>query len=123
MEKEYKLDNAFYLKESSKWLKSLNELRVENIHLKDSLSQAISREVSHEFVEQAERFQQHFIEKDQVIDLLRHEINMLVHKLAGKGMTGEDECIILKKDTEQLIGEFHRMKTSFASFLSTGKTG
>jgi hypothetical protein len=121
MENEQKLDNAFYINESKQWLTALNELRSENIRLKNSLSQAISHEVSLEFVELAERFQHRFIEKDQVIDLLRHDLSMLQHKLSTQQLTRTEECAVLKKDIEQLIDEFHRMKTSFARFLATDR--
>ncbi|WP_118953488.1 hypothetical protein [Taibaiella helva] len=125
MQKEYKLNSSYYIKEGRKWLNALNDLRAENIRLKDQLSEAISREVSLDFVEQADRFQQRFVEKDQVLDLLRHEINIVLAQIAGREIVPADErqYQLLEKDMEHLIHEFHQMKLSFADFLIKRKTG
>src|SRR5688572_9228128 len=103
MEKNDTLDKTYYLKEGKQWLSVLNDLRTENIQLKESLSEAVSQEVSFQFVDRAEGFQQLFVDKDQVIDLLRYEIIMLLSRLSGGEMTVADErqCVILEKDMEQ----------------------
>jgi len=123
MHKEYKLNKAYYVKESRKWLTALNELRTENIRLKNQLSEAISHEVGLDFVEEAERFQQRFVEKDQVIDLLRHDINILQHANEPMTQAEERQYIVLEKDMEQLINEFRQMQASFINFLRPGNTG
>ena len=123
MQENYKLDKAYYIKESRKWLNALNELRMENIRLKNELSEAVSHEVSLDFVEEAELFQQRFVEKDQVIDLLRHDINILLHTYEPITVAEERQYIVLEKDMEQLIHEFRQMKISFRGFLSPGSTG
>lgn len=123
MQKEYKFNRTYYIKESRKWLTTLNELRVENVRLKNQLSEAVSRKVSLDFVEEAERFQQCFVEKDQVIDLLRHDINTLMYELSEQEIitdAAERQCVILEKDTAQLIFEFRQMKISFNDFLTMG---
>ncbi len=124
MEKNDTLDKTYYLKEGKQWLSVLNDLRTENIQLKESLSEAVSQEVSFQFVDRAEGFQQLFVDKDQVIDLLRYEIIMLLSRLSGGEMTVADErqCVILEKDMEQFVLEFQQMKLSFSSFVSTGKS-
>jgi hypothetical protein len=125
MQKNVTADRAYYISESKKWLSALSELRMENILLKESLSDAISREVSLQFVDQAEKFQQLFIEKDQVMDLLRYEIIMLLSRLSGGEMTAADErqCIVLEKDIDQFMLDFQQMQLSFHSFLETNKLG
>jgi len=121
MEKQYKPGKAYYIKESKKWLTSLNDLRGENIHLKNQLSEAVSREVSPDFVEEVERFQQLFVEKDQIIDLLRYDINILLYSKDPITDTEERQYQVLEKDIEQLAHEFHQMRASFSSFLAVGK--
>ena len=123
MQKDYTLDNVHYIRESKEWLSVLSELRTENIRLKELLSEAISHEVSFQFVDQAEEFQQLFVEKDQVLDLLRYEIIMLLSRLSGGEMTATDErqCAVLEKDMEQFILEFRQMEHAFCSFLTANK--
>lgn len=125
MEKELKLKKTQYIKESNGWLRALNELRIENTRLKDRLSEAISGNVSLDFVEQAEHFQQRFIESDQVVDLLRHDVNAFLYKLTEQKMKGvaEHQCVTLAKDIEQLIFEFNKMKISFMNFLVANEPG
>jgi len=122
MEKDRNIDEAGHMPENGNWLNALNELRVENIRLKDQLSAAISQDVSHEFVEKAEQFQQRFVEKDQVIDLLRHDIIML-HTVKSNADTHQRQFTVLEKDMKQLIHEFYQMKTSFASFINMNNAG
>lgn len=125
MNKEHKFDRAYYTRESRKWQAVLTELRTENIQLKEQLSQAISQEVSAAFVEEAEQFQQRFLERDQVIDLLRHDINTLQQKISGHTTTGGEDrqFTLMEKDMEKLICEFHQMKVSFSRFLAANKPG
>lgn len=122
MESNVTFDRSHYISESRKWLTALNELRAENILLKEQLSEAVQREVSPRFVEQADLFQQSFIEKDQIMDLLRYDINNLLYRLPDRNMNSADErqCIVLEKDMRQLVLEFGQMKTSFAGFLLPG---
>lgn len=119
-DKEYNYSRAYYLKEGRTWQFILNELRTENIRLKNQLSEAISHEVSPTFVERAEQFQQQFIEKDQVMDLLRHDINTMLYKVSDYTGTDAEErqYTLLEKDIEKLIYEFHQMKISFSGFLT-----
>lgn len=105
------------------WQTFLNNLRLENISLKNRLSEAISHDVSTAFVEQAEHFQQRFVEKDQVMDLLRHDINTILQDTAPVAVTEADQrqYRMLEKDMQRLRDEFNQMKRSFATFLSLDK--
>lgn len=99
----------------------LNELKVENIHLKNQLSEIIRGQVNQKFVEQAEWFQQRFVEKDQVIDLLRYEMRTLRDNLSGPEILSEEKArqfVILEKDIEHLAYQFRQMKVSFNGLLS-----
>ncbi|ANH80840.1 hypothetical protein A8C56_07465 [Niabella ginsenosidivorans] len=121
MKKEYQSDGSYYVKQSAEWLVALNELKVENILLKNRLSETISGQVDLKFIEQAECFQQRFVEKDQVIDLLRHEISILLQKVSDRGKitnSGKFQCAVLERDIHRLVYEFQQMKISFISLLS-----
>jgi regulator of replication initiation timing len=109
-----------HTKELRKWQELLKSLRMENTQLKDRLSGAISREVSNDFVDKAELYQQRFIEKDQVIDILRLEVHYLLQKFsASENSAGnEQQYRVLEKDIEKLIAEFQQMALSFSSFLN-----
>lgn len=118
MKQELLPGSGAYTAESKKWLATLHELKTENIRLKDQLSLTISGPVSPEFIDLAERFQQHFVEKDQVIDLLRHEINTLIPRLAAPAQAGDallQQCRILERDMERLLHEFQQMQRAFAA--------
>ncbi len=109
------------MNESRKWLTILNELKSENAHLKNELSEMIKGRINIRFIEQAEWFQQHFVEKDQVIDLLRHEIRVLPNNLSGPKIISDEEIrqfTMLKKDIEHLTYQFQQMKASFKELLS-----
>ncbi|MFA6059134.1 MAG: hypothetical protein WC756_13100 [Taibaiella sp.] len=91
MHKEIKLARAHCIKECRKWPAILNELRTRNVQLKEQLSQAIKGDVSLSFVEQAEIFQQKFVEKDQILELLRHDVRAMLDKLLEHPITSMAE--------------------------------
>ena len=121
MHKEIKLTRAHYIKECRKWLAVLNELRIRNVQLKEQLSQAINGDVSLSFVDQAELFQQKFVEKDQILELLRYDIKATFDKLPEHLITNaaERQYAILKKDILKLTEEFQQMETSFSQFVAS----
>jgi hypothetical protein len=108
-----------YVQEMEQWQVTIKTLQQENNSLKDRLSETIRQKLRFPFVEEAEYFQQIFIEKDQVINLLRHDMISLLNKLSLDGNTNayEQEFLLLEKDLEKFVLEFQRMKTSFANFL------
>ena len=118
MNKGQNLTRADCIKDCGEWLTVLNELRIENIRLKGQLSDAINQDVSLAFVEQAEQFQQQFLEKDQVIDLLRHDIKTMLDKSSELAITRTErqKYEVLEKDISKLIHEFHQAAISFYQF-------
>lgn len=123
MHKEIKLTRAHCIKECRKWQTVLNELRTRNVQLKEQLSQAINGEVSLSFVEHAEFFQQKFVEKDQILELLRYDVKAMLDKLSEHLIAdaAERQYTILKEDIAKLIDEFHRMEISFSQFVTSNK--
>ncbi|PZF74863.1 hypothetical protein [Taibaiella soli] len=98
----------------------LEELGNRNIRLKEELSEAVRREVNAAFVEKAERFQQSFLEKDQIIALLRHDARILIEKLKLDIATDADlvQCTRLKADVRRLASNASENTLSFQSFLA-----
>jgi len=113
---------TYYTKESKKWLASLQELRLINVELKNKLSEAINRQVSIGFIEKVEYFHQLFIEKDQIIDILRHDINVLVSSKGPLTNKHQLQYNALENDIVQLSNELYQLKASFSDFLVTCKT-
>lgn len=123
MHKEIKLARAHCIKECRKWQTVLNELRTRNVQLKEQLSQAVNGDVSLSFVEQAELFQQKFVEKDQILELLRHDVKAMLDKLSEHPTNGaaDRQYTMLKKDMVKLMDEFHHMEISFSQFVTSNR--
>lgn len=102
------------------WLTSLSGLRIENVSLKEQLSEAVRKEVSPAYVMEAEQFLQYFIDQDQVIDLLRYDISRLLAAWTAEGLSRDDERRYhkLEQDTSQLIAAFSLKKNAFIRFLA-----
>jgi hypothetical protein len=118
-----KTDTITYIRS---WLSVLDDLRQENILLKSRLSNALQGEVSRSFIETAEDYQQRFIYKDQLIDLLRHELTDLLSEKTGDRQEQlsiwQDRITLLEKDIQRLSLEFSLMKTGFDNYLSEKST-
>ena len=114
-----KLNNKHCIEEVERVQAELNELRNRNILFKEQLSDALSRDVSPDFVEKAEWYQQCFLETDQVIDILRHDLNMLLNKLKLDNPTADKDiqCSKLKTDVKKLARSITEISRSFHTFL------
>lgn len=101
-----------------RWLTELEALMNENVLLKGLLAMALKNEVNASFVEVAEHHQQHCINHDQAIALLRHDVTGLKEELPR--VTSDASFIewlaafmALEKDMRKLKVEFVRMTTEF----------
>lgn len=103
----------------SKWQAVLKELRMENIQLKNELSAIIKKDINSMLLEKAEHFQQRFVQKDQLIDLLRLDINKLLKYTDAHGRPTDKSLYDLTgNDMEKLVIEFDALKTAFSSFIT-----
>ncbi len=101
------------------WTTTLEKLRQENILLKNRLSVAVQQQESRTFLEEAESFQQRFVDKDQVIDLLRHDISILAWKNRQLVFAGIDKpLLLLARDIATLVAEFDQMREAFHRCLA-----
>lgn len=114
------------VEEIREWLNIIVELRRENIILKNRLSDAVQGEVDRLFIEEAESFQQHFIDKDQVIELLRHDTTGLLTKINKPCIEGQNlnqlqkQAQALRRDILRIAEEFKQLKISFDRYLAEG---
>lgn len=98
----------------------LDYLKQENTNLKNGLSAALQDQVNGSFIEKAEEFQQMFINKDQVIDLFRHEVTALAIETSPDTENGEEPGKIgqMQREIEVLTTCFFEMKAAFEKYLS-----
>ena len=110
--------------EQASWLKTLDRLRQENVHLKNKLSEIIQDDISRELLEKAEFFHGLFVDKDTVISLLRRDIAHQSAATTAFVINGErlgimDEQVKLEHDVARMEKEFKAVKTEFNEFLKS----
>lgn len=104
------------------WQAVLTSLKQENVVLKGRLSQVLQQEVSKAFLEKAEYYHQRFLFKDQLMELLRHDITDLwqeikMSSLHPKQQGWQTRFAALEKDMDKLETEFNSMKAAFEQSL------
>jgi hypothetical protein len=105
-----------------KWQAVLDILRQENNLLKSRLTQYLQQDTSKSFLETAEYFHQRFLFKDQLMELLRHDITDLWQEIktpvqALKHPHWQTRFQTLEKDMDKLQTEFTLMKEAFDTHL------
>ncbi len=111
-------NNQLFDRKISAWQAVLEEVKLENNSLKNLLAEAISKNVSRKFVEQAEIFQQKFVDKDQVLDLLRHDISSLL-KNRGITLKSGSQLKTLGRDIIRIQSELRHLKSAFYQYLQS----
>lgn len=111
-------DNTLLHQQVTSWQVILDEIKFENIRLKNLLAEAISKNVSRSFVEEAEAFQQKFLDKEQVADLLRHDISSMMAHTGDPVMTGLQSAS-LERDIVRLHTEITQLKSLFHVYLAS----
>ncbi|HTN18354.1 MAG TPA: hypothetical protein VL092_11770 [Chitinophagaceae bacterium] len=107
---------AYAVRESvSRWQSVLAQLRIENIRMKYELSGIIKKDIDTDFLEKAENFQQRFLQKDQLMDLLRLDLNQLLHQLDDTEKV-PPSYLQIRQDMEKLILEFNILSNYFHTF-------
>ena len=102
--------------EISTWLRTLDFLQQENIHLKTRLAELIKHNtVGPEVLEKAEYFQNNFLNKDTVIALLRRDIKLF--QLDEKQAETNRKHKTLRLDMEKMEKEFINLRTDFNNYL------
>jgi hypothetical protein len=111
---------AQMLHELDTWLRTLNYIQQENIHLKNRLAEIIRNGMDDTLLEKVEYFQNQFLNKDAITTLLRQDIaseRELNGDLSNKKNQKKHEK--LRKDVDMTESEFSRLKFDFNNYLST----
>ena len=95
------------------WLNVLAGLEKENIEMKARLALILKNSVSRSFIDTAESFQQIFIDNDQMISILRHDIHVFVEGVQNDALTvdisrQDQHFNALKNDMMKAVFEFTR---------------
>jgi hypothetical protein len=116
--------DSYLQQETQMWLRSLDFIQQENIHLKNSLADILKIELSDAMLEDAEYFQNQFLNKDTVIALLRRDIaiqsqqleqDLRTQEIGKKSLKQQDK---LRGDMEKMEKEFSKLKFQFNNYLS-----
>jgi hypothetical protein len=120
--KDIKLTKMHVEAEVKSGLSILDQIRHENVIAKNILSDFVQLDISKFDVDWADYFQQKFIEIDQIVDLLRHEmITMLItkHKPASyiEPWGTPFRIEMLKQNVLEVKDEFNLLKNQFEEYL------
>lgn len=115
-----------FARESDEWKRTLAFLSQENSFLKLRLADILNgKEASTDFVEAAELYQSRFIQEDEIIKLLLHDVSELDDLLTRE--VYEDGMLIkkvvyeqnhLRKQIRFVETEFNKLKLQFNNYLS-----
>ena len=96
----------------------------ENIHLKNRLSEVLKDSSDKNLLCELENFQTQFINKDELINVLRNDVaeidKLLVKEIFEDGTVTKKVCTELKKlrnNIEAAERQFSKLKSEFNSFL------
>ena len=109
--------------EIAEWLIILTGLEKQNVAMKIRISLAVQNTLNRDFVDLAEYFQQLFINYDQMIRLLRHDIQDFLIQIGGAEEL-PDTCIprqhfdSLKNEMMKSVFEFNKTRISIDDLLS-----
>ena len=107
-------------------LSILEKIRQENVVAKNILSDFVQLDISKYDVDWADYFQQKFIEIDQIVDLLRHELITLLITKHKRTSHFEPWGVLfrigmLKQNIFEVKDEFELLKDLFETFLLEAK--
>jgi hypothetical protein len=111
--------NSETLKDIREWQERIEYLRSENNQMKDRLAKAALKDVTVSFLEASEYFYQIFLDKDQAMDLIRHEISSLLSdKLPEEASNFKDLSDMFRNDLQRFEKEFYCLKIDFLNHLT-----
>jgi len=101
----------------------LDYIRQENVLLKDQLSVLLQLEITPGDIQTAEWFHQKFIENDQIVELLRYEINTVYSQRRSElktrqGLLMNKRFQMIYIDIQNIKKEFLLLKEDFNHFKS-----
>ncbi len=113
-----------YHHENKTWSRLLEFFKQENTYLKNRLAEVLDHKTDKEFLALAEQFQNKFIMKDEFIDELRHDINILDRDILEKQNSLLDIKLIkkqekLRNEMEYFEKDFYLLKNEFNKYLAS----
>jgi hypothetical protein len=113
-----------YHHENKTWARLLDFFKQENSFLKNRLSEVVDHSTDKDFLALAEQFQNKFIIKDEIIDELRHDINLQNVDLINSNDSLVDNKLIkrqekLRNEMEYFEKDFIQLKNEFNKYLSS----
>jgi len=101
--------------EMERWLRTLEYIKAENTLLKHRLAETVHLKADKHLLNQAEDFQNYFLNNDAVITMLKTDI--LKHEqLLAKGMQDEASFKKIEKGHQILRGDMEKMEKNFSKF-------
>lgn len=110
--------------ENKTWGRLLEFFKQENTFLKNRLSEVVDHSADKDFLALAEQFQNKFIIKDEIIDELRHDINLQNVDMINSNDSLVDSKLIkrqekLRNEMEYFEKDFIQLKNEFNKYLSS----
>ncbi len=105
------------------WHRILEFIKQENLYLKNRFATVIQSKIDKSFLEEAESFQNNFINTDTVLLLFKNDITKFEKQLSRSvkdDSKGKEIAAIQKQygnDIEKLENEFLRLRASFNAFI------
>lgn len=127
---EINISQLYY--EIARWRSLLEHYRVENTILKNRLAAALDKNMNENKLASAEYFQNEFLRKDEIINILKHDIRLQEKKLtdrfsADNAFSGKETIAAqdsLRDHICFLEKEFTRLREEFQHYvLSMQRTG
>lgn len=109
------IDVKQFQRESDEWKRTLELLLLENAYLKNRLAEIVN--VSNgtlPFLEKAEDYQNRFMQKDEVINLMRQDITEFDRQLAACGPDDKDLLSSIQKKQQALRKELLLLESTFS---------
>ena len=113
-----------FLHETKTWNRLLEFLKQENTFLKNRLAAVLDHKTDKDFLALAEQYQNRFIINDELIDELRHDINLQENGFIQQDNTAFDHKTIRQQDKfrnemEYFEKNFLGLKNEFNKYLSS----
>jgi hypothetical protein len=109
--------------ESDRWKRLVQFIQLENSYCKNRLAEVIKNSnASTGFLEQAEFYQNYYIQQDTHLSLLKHDLNkfgrLVEQEKSIDGVVNiQNTHSQLKREIEKLETDFHEMQQKFSNFV------
>lgn len=111
-----KIDFGLIQRESDEWKKTLELLLLENAILKNRLAEVVNASaVTDHFMAKAEEYQNRFMQKDDIINLMRQDITEFDKLLLRGAYQHKDVLRAIIQQQRKLRGELTLLESTFSN--------